>query len=714
MENTLELERLLVRLTGDGSEYQKMIQTATQSTQQAAKVVEAAATRIEKFGDRVKGVGSAVMGALGVLGITGTLKQAFGAFAEAETIGVQLGVILESNKRNVDEVRKSYEEWAVQLEKVTVYEDDAILKMAKTAESYGLTGDQAKYAVESAIGLATITEGNAESMMRLTQALAQGDIKGAQRFARMIPQLKNVKNESEFVAKAQHLIETGMKAAAAEMETSAGVLKVLHRDWGNLLEDYGKVVSEGLKPIVQWTTKAVAALRALSDETKKVITIVALVGAAVLALGPIMAILGPLTAPLFRLGGLFLSLLNPIKLVGSVVAGLSSVFGLISGAASILMTVISGIAGGVALVATPLGAIAVIAAAVGTTFLILKARTVDWASTGVSVLSWFGKQWETLVADVKSAMVGIGDAVKAGDLSLAFEIMWTQVKLSFMILVEDMYIKWIEFSSNVKAVWYQMGGDLVSYWQKTVHSIADLLVTAGQAVGMWNKEEAQQIKDIMNADAEWQKKENDRKTKADVDKSLQAGFDARKNVVMQINDLKAKRDELLKKAAEAAAAVPPPKPMVLPQPIVPKIPSQNVKVNVRFDAAEAGSSEALSRIAEFRDALREGGAIKPKKTPKPSTPLDFFYPNLPDSRNKERLRNEVLPPEIDLRKPIQKLPFNRPLFIPDTPEDKRRAADKQEMQLQKIAEILERMEKQGDRDNPKLVLEGIGLVPANF
>lgn len=289
------LTNLVVRLTGDGSSYEAMMDRAQSSTTSAADNIESAANRAE---GSIKNFANSAVAALAVLGAGALGKEALGNFQEAESIGIKLNAVLEANGRNVQALTADYTDFAVALEKSTVMEDDAILKLATMAETMRTTGEATKQAVKGAIAIAAVNDGAAESYIRFTAALARGDTETAMSMARMIPQLRGIKNETVFLAEAEKLLTVGMKAAEAEMKSSAGQLKVLRRDWGNMLEDFGKVVAVGLKPVVEWLAKGTAWLRGLSDEAKQNITIVAALVAGLVALGPAIAIVKLLLAPI--------------------------------------------------------------------------------------------------------------------------------------------------------------------------------------------------------------------------------------------------------------------------------------------------------------------------------------------------------------------------------------------------------------------------------
>lgn len=253
MADVTELEQLQVRLSGDAAQYQKMLAQSAQATTEAAGKIEREASRIESAFGSLK---TAAAGFLATLGVGALVKGAFSNFAEAEQISLKLNAALEANGREVAKVRADYEEFAKALQRVTTTEDDAALSMLQTAESMGLTGLEAKRAVKNAVALAAAKGGEAQSYLRVTTALEQGH---TEMLARYLPALRDIKDESERAALAQDLLNKMFGTARAEAQSSAGSIQQLKNEWGNFLEEAGAVVADVIKPFVSGARNAIAA-----------------------------------------------------------------------------------------------------------------------------------------------------------------------------------------------------------------------------------------------------------------------------------------------------------------------------------------------------------------------------------------------------------------------------------------------------------------------
>lgn len=316
-----EVERLVVRLTGDGSQYQTMLQEARTSTQAAATQIAQSVSRVEASASNLTGVLSGAIGLLGSLGFGAWLREGLGEWQTAEDTALKLEAAIRSNGRAVESTMASYNEFATEMERITVLGDDTILAALRTAESFNLTGDAAERVTQNAIAMNAAATGSVqgfESLIRITAALERGDIQTAMSMARMVPQLRGIRDQSEFVAKAQQLIASGMATATAEANSSSGAIKQLKNAYGNLMEEVGKVVAETIAPIVAGVKATVEWFQKLPGPVKEGIVVIAILTAVAVAFWGAM-ILG---AKIFNvLTGGVLILLGVLVTAGLAISG---------------------------------------------------------------------------------------------------------------------------------------------------------------------------------------------------------------------------------------------------------------------------------------------------------------------------------------------------------------------------------------------------------
>lgn len=237
-------------------------------------------------------------------------KQVLGAFAQAEEGSIKLDAAIKAGGHNIESTRAKYDAFAEAIQKVTVLDDDAVLSILKTAESYKLSGDAATKATKDAISLAAINDSNAQSMIRMTAAMAKGDTHQAMMFARMIPQLRGIKDEQKFVAEYSRLVAAGFDQAQANAGSFSGIMAQMHNALENLYEDFGKIVADALRPFVKGFQLAIDWMKEFSEASKTIIV----------AIGGITVAVSALTAAGVVLDFVF----SPVVLtIGAVVASVT-------------------------------------------------------------------------------------------------------------------------------------------------------------------------------------------------------------------------------------------------------------------------------------------------------------------------------------------------------------------------------------------------------
>lgn len=292
MANTAELETLVIRLQAEVDGFRQNMQSVERETASTAQEVEKQSSKIEGFAESVKGFAAGAVAALESLSASNFLSGTLDAYSEAEQAGIKLSSTLKAQGRDVEALGKEYQAFASEMQNATSLSDELFLNMLEQAEGFKLTGDAAKNAVRSAIGLAKGNGQAASSMLRLTAAYEQGNIKTAMMFARMVPQLRGIRNESEFVARYQNLVAAGMEAASRSSQTASGRLKLLNETWGDFKEQLGETVAGLVKPIADIGIKAVLAFQELSPEIKRTIVFVLGLTAAVAGLTVAVKVLG--------------------------------------------------------------------------------------------------------------------------------------------------------------------------------------------------------------------------------------------------------------------------------------------------------------------------------------------------------------------------------------------------------------------------------------
>lgn len=262
-----ELESMVVRLMGDGSSYQKMLLQAQTSSQQAAATIGQSAKQVEAFGNNLQSYAKTVVGALAGYGLATTLGGAMGKFEEFEKDAAKLRIAIEAGGHDADTVTAQYLKFASAIAETTTTSKGSALALLKEAELMGFSGEAAERMVQNSIALAAAKGGEAESYLRAARALEDGNVE----MLRFALGLRGVKDDAKVMESAQRLLSGGMKAAKVDAETVTFQLEKLGRTFKEVTKEVGRMVVEGVKPLLPILQQLVKLFKDLTPETKALI-----------------------------------------------------------------------------------------------------------------------------------------------------------------------------------------------------------------------------------------------------------------------------------------------------------------------------------------------------------------------------------------------------------------------------------------------------------
>lgn len=347
-----EIERLLVRLVGDGSDYQKMMTQTVASTQQAMGQVQRMAGKIEAITNPLKNfAGQALSSITGLVGGVSLLGNAFKAVdlaAEAEKNEIAFGTMLKSvdlGKQMVKDLQT--------MGAATPMSTQDLQKAAKTLLQFGTAGEDIIPTLKM-IGDATGGDAQMFSQMSLAfgQMSASGRLMGNDLFqminAGFNPLMEISQRTGESMISLKKKMEKGQisldmvkesfrKATSAggqfdglmekQSKSISGLFSTMKDDIDSMLRTIGvELVREfRLREVMQQISKFAADatnwFKALSPEVKKAVFVAAMLAAGIgtlLAVWPMVAAVAGTI--LVTLGGLIGALFTPIGLVvGAVV-----------------------------------------------------------------------------------------------------------------------------------------------------------------------------------------------------------------------------------------------------------------------------------------------------------------------------------------------------------------------------------------------------------
>ncbi|MBI5864317.1 MAG: hypothetical protein HZB38_07405 [Planctomycetes bacterium] len=182
------------------------------------------------------------------------------------------------------------------------------------------------------------------------------------------------------------------------------------------LSDLAKRTTRVLVTTMEWIKQH----QELINTALRIAAGVAVAGAALVALGAVVSAIGT------ALGGL-----------ATVVTGIGTAFGVIGGVIAALVS--------------PIGLAITAVAALGTAILV-------YTGAGADALAWLGEQFAWLRDAISKVIGGITDALTAGDITLAAQILWLALKLAWQEGVAALNRAWLEakrfFIGTAQAMWF--------------------------------------------------------------------------------------------------------------------------------------------------------------------------------------------------------------------------------------------------------------------
>jgi hypothetical protein len=282
--------------------------------------------KLKNFGRNTKRLGKDLsMGITAPLAIMGgTAVQAFRVQAKAIA---QVEAGLRSTGGQVGYTSKQLQDMASSLQGKTLFGDEDILQNA-TAQLLTFTnisGDQFARTQQAALDLATRLDGDLKGAsiqlgkalndpVANLSALSRSGIQFSDEQKEVIKALA----ESGRLAEAQTLILDELNkqyGGSAEAAAKAdGGLTQLANAFGDLQEQFGAILVDVLRPLVDWASDMIAQFQGLSKQTKQYIV----VGAG------IAGMLGPLLFLLPQIGAIIGAIISPVGLVIAAIALLAT------------------------------------------------------------------------------------------------------------------------------------------------------------------------------------------------------------------------------------------------------------------------------------------------------------------------------------------------------------------------------------------------------
>jgi hypothetical protein len=269
--------------------------------QSVTKQLQATLKQTEAIGRKLSVALTAPIVAFGAVSL-----KAFTAQEDAER---KLAAAIRATGGEVTTNMQYFKSFASEMQRMTVVGDETTLALLQVATAQGLAAGSASRAVRNAIAMQSAFGVGAESAIRMTAALEQGD---ATMLRRYIPALRLMTDETKMVTEAQKILSGAFEIAKEEARTTSGGISQLRNDFGDLQERIGEIVSKVLNPLIRRLSDLA---RNLADADMQTVKMAVSYAALVAAIGPVLIAIPKLTR-------LVLLLMSPLAAKIALIAAL--------------------------------------------------------------------------------------------------------------------------------------------------------------------------------------------------------------------------------------------------------------------------------------------------------------------------------------------------------------------------------------------------------
>ena len=219
------------------------------------------------------------------------------AFAEEEQAVIKLNSAIKANGKDVAKIGAQYKDFASEMQRLTVVEDDAVISALQLAESMKLANPQ--QAVQGAIGLSRAFGIDLDTALKATAKGMNGQYTALQK---LIPSIKLAGSDTEKAALFQNILNDSFKLAQDETTSTAGSILQLKNQLSDLSEEFGSLIAQYLKPFIERLKEVIKYFKDLSPESKQLIITLSLIAAGI---GPVVFGIGKIIQAGSGLIGIF-------------------------------------------------------------------------------------------------------------------------------------------------------------------------------------------------------------------------------------------------------------------------------------------------------------------------------------------------------------------------------------------------------------------------
>ena len=290
------------------------------------------------------------------------------------------------------------------------------------------------------VAAATANMGTAEKAEKLNEVFGLLGITAASSIGKSVADTRELyqelQNAGGIAAKTSDEMEGGLGGAFRILKSSIeGVAIAIGESLEGSVTNIVNAFSRAASGVIEWINK-----------NQKIVKIAAASAVAIIGIG----------AALFTLGSFAAA-------ASFAVGGLASIFSFIGASIGVIVSAVG-------MLFTPLGLVVAAIAALGGYFLY---------STGIAgkAIEYLGSVFEVLKAETLAAFGAIANALAAGDITAATDVLWSYLKLQWIKGTTFLQTKWAEFTQYIADV-----------WADSAYAIGDVLIGALSGLaGVWNE-----------------------------------------------------------------------------------------------------------------------------------------------------------------------------------------------------------------------------------
>ena len=256
---------------------------------------------------------------------------------------------------------------------------------------------------------------------------------------------KTVTDTRQLLAELQNSGGIAAKTAADMEAGIGGAFRILKSSVEGVAIAIGEALDTSVSSMMKSISRALSGLTEWIGKNKEIVKKVALIVAGVVGVG-----------------AAFIGIGSAAGVAAFAVGGLASMFSLVGTAIGVLVTLIGALF-------TPIGLVVAAVAALGAYFIY---------SSGIAgqAIEYLKGVFETLKADTIKAFGAIANALAAGEITAAANVLWSYLKL-----------QWIKGTTYLKGVWADFTNYISDVWGDSAYAIGDVLISALSGLAsVWN------------------------------------------------------------------------------------------------------------------------------------------------------------------------------------------------------------------------------------